>query len=227
MFSRNTVPGESRTLTLAQACSIIKEVATVTSIWRDTTKAAGGRRRDRPDGKCLRARRPQARTGPMTTTCFQSLVPTAERAGTGTNVDLSVDVQAPTSPHPPDSRAFARFGGNAGTGLSVACCSMAGARRSGCPTRVSRFPGGGCCSRRAPTCGKAVRPWCDRPRLRALSVMERVRSRNRQGRIASPPSGGAGGQRGGARRAPNHTRPWRLGGCWSGKVCGRCAKSRV
>ena len=45
----------------------------------------------------------------MTTTCFQSLVPTADRAGTGTTVDLSVDVQAPTSPHPPDSRGLRAF----------------------------------------------------------------------------------------------------------------------
>ena len=42
-------------LTLAQARSVIREVATVTKTWRDTAREVGARRRDRSHGQCLRA----------------------------------------------------------------------------------------------------------------------------------------------------------------------------
>ncbi len=194
MFSRNTVPGDSRTLTLAQACSIIKEVATVTSIWRGTTKAAGGRRRDRPDGKCLRARRPQARTGPMTTTCFQSLVPTADRAGTGTTVDLSVDVCS----HAPGATAHVYGPSPSGfPGPSRVSGGMPGpvCRWPAAPWRepdvvdVRRESRGslvaGVVVAGHPRAARPSVPRHDRPGRREPSVLERARFRNRLGRLVS------------------------------------------
>ncbi len=77
-------------LTLAQARVVIKEVASVTETWRDTAKALGARRRDRPHGQCLRARRLEAGTSPVTRCCLQRLDSLAVSAMTGAIVDLSV-----------------------------------------------------------------------------------------------------------------------------------------
>ena len=45
----------------------------------------------------------------MTTTCLQSLVPSADSAVAGATVDLRVEVQAATSPHPSDSLGLPAF----------------------------------------------------------------------------------------------------------------------
>ena len=45
----------------------------------------------------------------MTTTCLQSLVPPVASAVGGATVDLRIEVQAATSPHPSDSRGLRAF----------------------------------------------------------------------------------------------------------------------